>query len=137
MPGALEHWSNQIYMRRFMKLLRAKVEEKRRRFPGAIDDHDLHRMRSFAQFDQAYTAPMHGFRDAQDYWSRCSCKQFLDSIRIPTLLINAQDDPFLRTPSCFPYAQASRNRQVYLETPPRGGHVGFVQFNASGTRLLV
>lgn len=124
----LEHWSNRIYMRRFMNFLRPKVREKLQRFPGEIEDRGLDQMRTFAEFDNAYTAPMHGFTDADDYWTQSSCTQYLPSIRIPTLLINAQDDPFL-TKSCFPIKEAQASQHFHLETPTKGGHVGFVQFN--------
>ncbi|MGB0416453.1 MAG: YheT family hydrolase [Coraliomargarita sp.] len=127
----LEHWSNRIYMRRFMQFLRPKVREKLQRFPGQIEDHGLARMRTFAEFDDAYTAPIHGFTGANDYWARCSCTQFLPDIRIPTLLINALDDPFL-TPSCFPRKEALNHSNVYLETPANGGHVGFVELGNRG-----
>lgn len=125
----LEHWSNHIYMRRFMNFLRPKVREKIQRFPGLIKDHGLDDMKTFAQFDDAYTAPIHGFKNAEEYWAQSSCRTRLHSIQIPTLLINALDDPFL-TPSCFPYDSAEQSSNFTLETPKRGGHCGFLQFNA-------
>ena len=76
-------------------------------------------------FDDLFTAPVHGFRDAEDYWRRCSALNFLDRIRVPTLVINARNDPFLDG-ACFPYAAARRNPQLFLETPRSGGHVGFL-----------
>lgn len=124
----LEHWSNRIYMRRFMNFLRPKVREKIERFPELIKDHGLDDMKTFAQFDDAYTAPIHGFKNAAEYWEQCSCQTRLDTIHIPTLLINALDDPFL-TPSCFPHEPADRNPKFHLETPRYGGHCGFLQFN--------
>ena len=127
----LEHWSNRIYMRRFMNFLRPKVREKLKHFPGQIKDQGLDRMCTFAEFDDAYTAPIHGFKDANDYWTRCSSAQFLPAIRIPTLLINAKDDPFL-TPNCFPIDYARASRYVSLELPSKGGHVGFVEFTGNG-----
>ncbi|WP_217175536.1 YheT family hydrolase [Coraliomargarita akajimensis] len=126
----LEHWSNRIYMRRFMNYLRPKVRDKLQRFPTEIEDHGLDQMRTFAEFDNAYTAPIHGFKDASDYWEQSRCDQYLGDIRVPTLLINAVDDPFL-TESCFPRNQAASSDYFYLETPERGGHVGFIQFSKS------
>ena len=123
----LEHHTNRLYMHRFLKTLSAKVREKVQRFPGQIHTDGLAKIRSFRQFDHAYTAPIHGFSSAEDYWRQCSCSTQLDNITIPTLLINAQDDPFL-TPSCFPLETARNSQQLYLEIPKHGGHIGFVQF---------
>lgn len=127
----LEHWQNRFYMARFMRSLREKVREKATRFPGEIDLEGLAAMRTFAQFDDRYTAPIHGFKDAKDYWTRCSCRHVLDQITVPSLLINALDDPFL-TPECFPYKAAASNPRFHLETPEHGGHLGFVEFNKAG-----
>lgn len=124
----LEQPSNRIYMQRFMRLLRPKVREKIQRFPDQLTDHGLQQMQTFAEFDDAYTAPIHGFRDANHYWRESSCTQYLADIQIPTLLINAADDPFL-SPSCFPTQEAQKSKHLHLEIPPHGGHVGFVQFN--------
>ena len=128
----LEHISNRLYMRRFLKSLRGKVREKMRRFPGEITDDGLDQMRTFREFDGAYTAPIHGFKSADDYWQQCSCTTKLQDIAIPTLLINAQDDPFL-TPSCYPIDKAKNSASFHLEMPKQGGHIGFVQFNQNGS----
>ncbi|CAA6696420.1 MULTISPECIES: YheT family hydrolase [unclassified Lentimonas] len=122
----LEHWSNRIYMARFLRTLRSKVREKMTRHPGKIHDHGLDQMRTFREFDGAYTAPIHGFTSADHYWSECSCTKGLLNITVPTLLINAQNDPFL-TPSCFPIEEAQNSRHFYLEMPTHGGHMGFIQ----------
>ncbi|MFP4069910.1 MAG: YheT family hydrolase [Opitutales bacterium] len=127
----LEASGNRVYMHRFLKSLRAKISEKIRRFPGQIEDHGLAAMRTFAEFDDAYTAPIHGFASARDYWTQCSCRHVLHRIQIPTLLVNARDDPFL-TPSCFPTEIAREHPHFHLETPAHGGHMGFVQFNRAG-----
>ncbi|WP_269523896.1 YheT family hydrolase [Coraliomargarita parva] len=124
----LEHWSNRIYMQRFLKTLRAKVLHKMDVLPGELSDEGLHLMRTFREFDNAYTAPIHGFHSAQDYWRQCSCGPRLSNIRVPTLLVNAKDDPFL-SPSCYPVEAAQRNRYLYLEIPKNGGHMGFIAFN--------
>lgn len=124
----LERRENRIYMHRFMRSLRRKVREKATRFTGALPLDGLEAMRTFAEFDDCYTAPIHGFRDANDYWTRCSCLPVLDRITVPTLLLNALDDPFL-TPECFPHAAAAANPNFTLETPTYGGHLGFVSFN--------
>lgn len=127
----LEHWQNRIYMARFMRSLRTKVRDKAKRFPDQLSTGDLDRMRTFAEFDNVYTGPIHGFRDADDYWTQSSCRHVLQSIAIPTLLVSAQDDPFL-TPECFPHEVAKINPNFHLEIPRHGGHLGFVEFSDSG-----
>ncbi len=116
--------SNRLYTRRFLKSLRKKVRLKAAQFPLLIDTDGLDRVRGFRAFDDRYTAPLHGFRDADDYWRQCSSRQFLPAIRIPALLVNARNDPFL-PPECFPFAEAAVSRFFYLEAPAGGGHVGF------------
>jgi predicted alpha/beta-fold hydrolase len=127
----LERWGNRIYMARFMRTLREKVREKAARFPGVLDLEDLDTMLTFAEFDDRYTGPMHGFEGANDYWTQSSCLQVLAEIKVPTLLINAQDDPFL-TLKCFPHEAALANPCLNLETPKHGGHLGFVSFRDEG-----
>jgi len=116
---------NRLYLQRFMKTLVAKVESKARRFPGQLDASRSRGIRTFEEFDNRYTAPLHGFRDAEDYWKQSSARQYLPGITVPTLLLNALDDPFL-TPQCFPYDEANRNPLLFLETPKSGGHLGFI-----------
>jgi len=120
--------SNKLYMRRFMKTLREKVRQKKGIFPQNIDDQGLERISTFVEFDDRYTAPIHGFRDAEDYFERSSSRQFLRSIQIPTLLVNARNDPFLDHPS-FPYEEAAASANFSFEAPHSGGHMGFVAFN--------
>jgi predicted alpha/beta-fold hydrolase len=118
-------WSNGIYRRRFIKSLMAKVEIKARRFPDNFDMNRSRMIRTFREFDDRYTAPIHGFRDAADYWQRSSARQYLHGITIPTLLLNAGDDPFL-APESFPFAEAERNPCLFFEVPESGGHLGFI-----------
>lgn len=119
--------SNRLYLRRFLKTLIEKIEIKAVNFPDQIDTNGLRKIRSFAEFDDRYTARLHGFRDAMDYWSQSSSLQYLSKITIPTLLLSARNDPFLAAPS-FPYDIARENPRLFLETPESGGHVGFVDF---------
>ncbi len=100
-------------------------------FPGEIDDREFSRMRTFQDFDERYTAPLHGFKSAADYWEKASSKPLLTRIAIPTLLVNALDDPFL-APPCYPCQEALANPSLFLETPETGGHVGFVSFGSHG-----
>lgn len=116
--------SNWIYMKRFLLTLRGKVRAKMMLFPGEISDQGLNQIKNFVQFDDRYTAPIHGFKDAYDYFARCSSRQFFPNIRIPALLVNARNDPFLDEPS-FPYPEAEASSSFFLETPEAGGHMGF------------
>ncbi|HEY4003364.1 MAG TPA: alpha/beta fold hydrolase, partial [Candidatus Xenobia bacterium] len=121
----LARLSNSLYMIRFMVALRDKVRVKERMFTGQAKGFSLWRIRTFKAFDDAYTAPIHGFSSAEDYWMRASSKPFLPMIRVPTLLVQAQDDPFL-APPCYPYQEAQDSRWLHLEVPRYGGHGGFV-----------
>ena len=118
--------ANRVYMHRFVRLLSAKMRRKHQQFPEQIDLDGLRALRTFHQFDDRYTAPLHGFANARDYWDRCSSAQFIPGIRLPVLIVNALDDPFL-SPECFPRAQTTGNPRVVLETPRHGGHVGFME----------
>ncbi len=122
---------NQIYMRRFLKMLRQKIRDKMTLFPGQIDDDEFVHIRNFRDFDERYTAPLNGFAGAEDYWEKCSSRPFLPNIRIPALLVNARNDPFL-SPRCYPEDIARENPCLYVEMPVSGGHVGFVQWNREG-----
>jgi predicted alpha/beta-fold hydrolase len=119
---------NWPYMQQFLISLHKKIKAKMKIMPAAINDHDFYRIKNFKDFDDRYTAPIHGFKDAEDYWTRCSSAQFIPEITIPTLIVNALDDPFLAD-GCYPVHEAAQSRYVYLEMPSFGGHVGFVQFN--------
>lgn len=117
---------NRIYLRRFLKSLRKKLLIKARHFPDHVDLSGFEQLQSFTEFDDRYTAPIFGFKNSADYYARCSSKQFLPSINIPTLLVNALNDPFL-SQECFPVEEAKANPFLYLEMPPTGGHVGFTE----------
>lgn len=116
---------NWVYRERFLASLREKALYVARRFPGRLDPAAVRRVRSFAAFDGAVTAPLHGFASAQDYWVRSSSGPFLAAVRRPLLAISALDDPLVPAAS-LPLQTARRNSFVTLLTPPRGGHVGFV-----------
>jgi len=119
--------SNTLYMKRFLILLHQKIKDKMAIMPHAIDDKGYEKIKTFKDFDDRYTAPIHGFKDAHDYWEKCSSSQFIPAIKIPCLIINALNDPFL-PPQCFPVAEAAGNPNITLKTPDSGGHVGFVSF---------
>lgn len=123
--------SNRIYMEYFMCSLRRKIKEKAALFPASINTAGLDRIKTFKAFDDRYTAPLHGFESAEDYWAKASCLPFLESIQVPSMLVNAANDPFL-TPSCFPEETARYHANLFLKVPKHGGHVGFV--SGSGSR---
>jgi len=119
---------NRLYLKQFLDSLHAKIRIKQAMLPGQINDDDFQQIKNFKDFDDRYTAPLHGFKDAEDYWNRCSSNQFLPLITIPTLIVNAMNDPFLAD-GCYPVQEASQSKYVHLETPSSGGHIGFIQFN--------
>ncbi len=123
--AVMNRLQNRVYMRYFMKGLAEKVRLKAEMFPDIVDPTGLERMRTFEPFDDKYTAPIHGFDSAADYYEKCSSKQFLDKVRVPTLMVQALDDPFLAS-SCYPVEIAEKNPFLFLETPKFGGHVGFI-----------
>lgn len=123
--------SRRIYMRRFLRDLKVKMQEKAQRFPELIDIEGFDRIRRFHEFDDRYTAPLHGFRDAREYWAQCSALGRLRDIRVPALMVNAADDPFLSA-ECFPESRRQLGAHVRLEAPRWGGHVGFVEHARDG-----
>lgn len=120
----LDRSANRFYVLYFMRGLRAKIRLKASMFPSVVDAKGLEKAWTFHDFDNRYTAPLNGFQDAEDYYARASCLQFLENIRIPSLLVQAGDDPFLSS-SCFPLQEAGKNPYLFLEIPDYGGHVGF------------
>ena len=126
--GRLE---NRLYLRRFLKSLRAKIRQKAALLPDQVDLNGLDELLDFPQFDDRFTAPMHGFKSAEDYYEHSSSGRYLSGIRIPTLLVNAENDPFL-PPACFPRDVAAHSKFVVLETPHEGGHVGFGEGTPDG-----
>ena len=121
----LGEWTNTIYMRRFMTELKEKICIKASQFPDQIDLSNIEKIKTFAEFDDRYTAPINNFADARDYWTRASSKPHLANITIPTLLVQAKNDPFLPAP-CYPTQIAEKSHSLHLEMPDHGGHVGFV-----------
>lgn len=129
--AALAKPFNALYMNRFLRMLHQKIKDKIKLMPHALDDKGYEEIKTFKAFDDRYTAPIHGFENAQDYWRKSSSNQFIPHIKLPTLIINARNDPFLPK-ECFPVTQAGYNRQVTLKIPESGGHVGFIEFNREG-----
>lgn len=115
---------NILYSKRFKKHLLEKLYEKQKVFPDKITRTAIMSINSLKDFDNVYTAPAHGFKDAFDYYMQCSCKQFLKNNTTPTLILNAKNDSFLGD-ACYPFKEASNNKKLFLEVPNYGGHVGF------------
>jgi predicted alpha/beta-fold hydrolase len=114
-----------VYRARFLRRLRRKALAKARRFPGAFDAARAVAARTFADFDGAVTAPLHGFASAEDYWARSSSGPLLGGVRRPLLALAARDDPMVPEDS-LPREAARANPRVLLEVVDRGGHVAFV-----------
>lgn len=127
----ISRWQNQIYLRRFMNSLKEKMRVKDSHLPGQLDLTELNQLRDFPQFDERYTAPLHGFASADDYYEQSASGRYLAGIRIPTLLVNALNDPFLPA-SCYPRDAATASQFFFLETPAGGGHVGFNEGGPAG-----
>ncbi|HEY4999685.1 MAG TPA: hydrolase [Usitatibacter sp.] len=113
-----------LYAHHFLRTLKRISLVKLERFPGIYDAEAVRGARTLREFDNVVTAPVHGFRDTDDYWTRSSAKPWLLEIRVPTLLVNARDDPFL--PAVALPTQREVSAMVKLEFPQHGGHVGFV-----------
>jgi predicted alpha/beta-fold hydrolase len=112
---------NMFYTRMFLQTLKPKCLAKLEQFPGLFDRDALMAARDLYAFDNVVTAPLHGYRDTDDYWDRASAKHVLHDITVPTLVLNARNDPFLPGIHLPPTAA----REVRLEYPEHGGHVGF------------
>ncbi len=121
-----ENW---LYSTNFLLHLKKKYREKMIQFPDKMNEKDLKAIKTLKDFDNLYTAKAHGFKDAYDYYEKCSSKQFLSTIQQPVLLLNAKNDSFLNA-DCYPLDLARDSKIVYLEVPEYGGHVGFHQSNS-------
>ena len=117
---------NFIYSKRFLGNLRKDLFQKQKDFPQEISAEEIKACTSLLAIDELYTSRAHGFKNARDYYDKNSSLQFLPEIEIPTLLINARNDSFLSA-SSYPEEIAAASKQLYLEIPPHGGHVGFIQ----------
>ena len=122
--------ANRIYSNRFLNSLKSKIVRKAAIMPE-IDTKGIDRIKTLFDFDDRYTAPLHGFEDADHYYNECSSTRFVQNIQVPTLIINALNDPFLSR-ECYPVKQLERHPYVKLDIPEKGGHVGFSQFRKNG-----
>ena len=123
---ALEERENAIYQWHFVRNLKRRMRRKAAAWPGKWKLDALPGIRSIRQFDDAYTAPHHGFRDSADYYERASAVRVIEKISVPTLIITAADDPFV-PPGPFKEPVVGRNRNIRLKLTAHGGHCGFVE----------
>lgn len=121
----LERGAGPLYVARFLRTMKPKTKSVVERFGVHLDIAAAMRARSFVEFDNASTAPLHGFRDADDYYARASSIDFLGRITTRTLCISAQDDPFL-PPAVLERARAAASPAVEFSMPEGGGHTGFI-----------
>lgn len=123
---------NFLYCSRFLKSLKIKGKAKNDKLPGAVNVSELMKVDNMYRFDHVVTAPLHGFDSADDYYAKCSARNFIEHIEVPTLLVNALNDPFL-SESCFDETKFRSSKNVYFEMPKFGGHVGFSTLGQQGT----
>ncbi len=117
---------NRIYLNRFLETLKSKIMLKAKLNPGLYSGINFNKIHDFIDFDNQVTAPLSGYKDAIHYYTECSSKYSIPKIEIPTLIVNAFNDPFLH-PSCFPIEQCQKSKQVFFEGPSDGGHLGFIK----------
>ncbi len=123
--------SNFLYSSRFLRHLKRKIRAKSMMMPDALTMEHFSQIKTLTDFDDLYTAPLHGFKDAITYYKDSSALRFLESIKAPTLIVNAKNDPFL-SEECYPEQFAGAHEFVLLETPAEGGHCGFPEYNEEG-----
>lgn len=114
---------NILYAKRFQRKLKAKIRSKAKQYAD-INIDNLDKIKTLFEFDEKYTAPIHGFDGAVDYYTKCSAINNVEEITIPTLIVNAANDPFLPK-ECYPISLLKSHNNVFLEIPKHGGHVGF------------
>jgi len=131
---ALELAGNYLYQRRFVSGLMARYARKHKLFPDRYPVHGLAPVRTVRQFDDVITAPQFGYRDAQDYYDNVGAKRVTAQIRVPMLMITAQDDPFVPYTS-FLLAKISENPAIQFVSPQHGGHCGFISKHQGSERF--
>ncbi|HET6892831.1 MAG TPA: hypothetical protein VFH31_17130, partial [Pyrinomonadaceae bacterium] len=117
--------SNWIYQQDFVKRLKRRVTVKAKLYPQLYDASNVHLVRTLREFDDRYTAVAHGFLNADDYYFKASALRVIDRIKLPTLIIHAQDDPFIPF-APLRDAAVTGNPNILLLAPEHGGHVAFI-----------
>lgn len=123
-------FNRQVYTRMFLRSMKPKALAKLAQHPGLFDRQRLMAAQDLYEFDNVFTAPLHGFKNTDDYWSRASAKPLMNEIRIPALALNACNDPFV--PACSLPQSSDVSSSVTLWQPKHGGHVGFAQGSVPG-----
>ncbi|NMM47948.1 YheT family hydrolase [Marinigracilibium pacificum] len=121
----LNKYGNGFYRKRFLNKLKNKIVQKRDQFSGILDIEKLEEVQNFQDFDANFTTKISGFDSVDEFYFNASCGNFLSGIKVPSLLVNAINDPIL-SQSCYPFEVAKNHEHLYLETPETGGHVGFL-----------
>ena len=122
----LQKGFNKIIQRNFFAKFRKKVEKKQTQFPNLISWKLLDQCKSLSDLLERIVLPLSGFHSLADYYDRWSSLQFLPNIKVPLLIVNAQNDPLL-SPGCYPKELAEKSKNIYLEAPKYGGHMGFTK----------
>ncbi len=128
---ALERGSNRIYQWNFTRDLKGRIRRKAELFPDIYSTDPLRRVRTVREFDEVYTAPLSGFRDAADYYHRASALRVIDKVRVPTLILTADDDPFIPLDQ-FHHDAVTKNPHITLVVTRHGGHCGFIEARPRG-----
>ena len=115
---------NKFYLNRFLTKLKNKIKLKAVQFPDVFDISGLDEISSFLEFDSKFTAPLYGFTDAEDFYNYASAGNYIGGIKRPVLLVNSLNDPMFPD-VCYPYEDAEASQYFYLETPKKGGHMGY------------
>ena len=131
----LRKTSNILYTKRFLKSLKKKIRAKEQLMPGSFDMKMLHRVKDVYDFDEYFTAPIHGFRDARDYYHQCSAINYIAGIHTPTLVANAINDPLIPVKS-FDHNEFNLSKNVILELTKSGGHCGFPGTDDKGNNWI-
>ncbi len=127
----LDKRSNWLYHRDFLRRLKGRLTRKKKLYPGLYDTSELHLVRTLREFDDRFTSRAHGFEGADDYYHRASSIRVIDKIHIPTLIVHAQDDPFIPFTPLDDLAIAA-NPYILLLAPEKGGHVAFIGAETNG-----
>ena len=129
--AAIERRDNWLYQKSFMRSLHRRIKQKEKLFPDLYDATDIRLIRTIREFDERYTALDGGYKNADDYYARASSLPLIRNIRIPTLIVHAQDDPFIPIES-LQHPSIAANPSVILLAPEHGGHLGFVGADTNG-----
>lgn len=132
----LDQGLSKLYQFDFLKTLHQKAKYLQQKYPDSpLKDLKIKKLKTFADFDHFVTAPLEGYESAADYWTKASSLPVLNQIKVPTLIVNAKNDPIL-SKKCFPYRNEIKNDFVKLKYPSFGGHVGFIQKRVNEPNLM-